>query len=75
MNAHRGYQRPQIVNPCTWGHYVVPVGNSRSDILAIQPTQEGYGEHLTDGLRSVGSERPSAVTLRTLAGTTGMSQR
>src|SRR5216684_1628089 len=40
----------------------VPVENSRSDILMVQPTQNWHGQRLTDGLDGRGgSARPSAV--------------
>jgi hypothetical protein len=29
---------------------IVPVGNSRSDILVMQPAEHRHGERLTDGL-------------------------
>jgi hypothetical protein len=35
----------------------VPVGNSRSDILVVQPTQDGDGQRLTDGLDGAGDRR------------------
>ena len=35
----------------------VPVGNSRSDILVVQPTQDGHCKRLTDGVDSAGDWR------------------
>ena len=32
----------------------VPVGNSRSEILAVQPTQNWHGQRLTDALDGAG---------------------
>ena len=39
------------------GYFPVPVGNSRPDILVVQPTQYWYGQGLTDGLDSAGDRR------------------
>jgi hypothetical protein len=36
---------------------VVPVGNSRPDILVVQPTQYRYGQGLTDGPDGAGDRR------------------
>ena len=36
---------------------VVPIGNSRSDILVMQPTQDGHGERLPDRLHGAGDRR------------------
>ena len=33
----------------------VPAGNSRSDISMVEPTQDGHGHRLTDGLNILGS--------------------
>jgi putative ABC transport system substrate-binding protein len=35
----------------------VPIGNSRSDILVMQPTQDGHGERLPDRLHGAGDRR------------------
>jgi hypothetical protein len=35
----------------------VPVGNSRSDILVVQPAQNWHGQRLTDGLDGAGDRR------------------
>jgi hypothetical protein len=35
----------------------VPVGNSHSDILVVQPAQDGHGQRLTDGLDGAGDRR------------------
>ena len=35
----------------------VPVGNSRSDILVVQPTQNWHGQRLPDGLDGAGDRR------------------
>ena len=36
---------------------VVPVGNSRSDVLMVQPTQDRDGPRLTNGLDGAGDRR------------------
>src|SRR5208337_5206448 len=36
---------------------LVPVGNSHSDILVVQPAQDGHGQRLTDGLDGAGDRR------------------
>ena len=36
---------------------VVPVGNSRSDVLMVQPTQDRDGQRLTNGLDGAGDRR------------------
>jgi len=35
----------------------VPVGNSRSDILVVQPAQHRHGQRLTDALDGTGNRR------------------
>ena len=35
----------------------VPVGNSHSYILMVQPAQDGHGQRLTDGLHSARDRR------------------
>jgi hypothetical protein len=40
----------------------VPVGNSHSYILMVQPAQDGHGQRLTDGLHSARDRRVRAVS-------------
>jgi hypothetical protein len=47
----KSIQRFGFCNP------VVPVGNSHSDISMVEPTQDGHGHRLTDGLNGARDRR------------------